>query len=353
MRTVAAFCVLSLFTCLSTATRAADLKVGDAAPGFDVGNWVQGEPIKSMEKGKVYVVEFWATWCGPCRATIPHLNELSKTHKDVTFIGVDIWEQDESKVAPFVKEMGDKMTYRVALDNKSKETEGAMSKTWMRAAGRNGIPSAFIVDKESKIAWMGHPASMDKSLAAIVDGTFDPKAEAAKAAAEEALQNDVREKVITPMRSGKTDEALAALEALMKANPEQRSNLLGMKAGILMQKKDLPAVYEIMDELAAAKEANPMMLNGMAWAILVEEPFAAKRDVDRAIKYAQTAVDATKGKDAQVLDTLARGHAMKGDFDKAVEVQQKAVDAASADLATKLSKTLESYKQKKVPGARE
>ena len=100
---------------------AATLKVGDPAPKLETGKWVQGEPVKEFQKGKAYIVEFWATWCPPCRKSIPHLNEIHNKYKDkgLIVIGQDCWEQDESRVAPFVKQMGDKMTYRVALDDKT------------------------------------------------------------------------------------------------------------------------------------------------------------------------------------------------------------------------------------------
>ena len=55
--------------------------------------------------------------------------------------------------------MADKMTYRVALDDKSQETNGAMAITWMAAAGQNGIPTAFLIDHKGEIAWIGHPMS--------------------------------------------------------------------------------------------------------------------------------------------------------------------------------------------------
>src|SRR6266478_1453472 len=86
------------------------LKVGDPAPKLQTGKWVQGEPVKEFQKGKAYLVEFWATWCGPCRVSIPHLNEIHNQYKDkgLVVIGQDCWERDDNLVEPFVKKMGDK-----------------------------------------------------------------------------------------------------------------------------------------------------------------------------------------------------------------------------------------------------
>jgi thiol-disulfide isomerase/thioredoxin len=138
------------------------LKVGDPAPKLQTGKWVQGDPVKDFAKGKAYIVEFWATWCPPCRASIPHLNETYNKFKDkgLVVIGQDCYEKDETLVAPFVKKMGDKMTYRVALDDKSSDSKGQMAKTWMEAAGRNGIPSAFLVNTKGVVAWIGHPMEL-------------------------------------------------------------------------------------------------------------------------------------------------------------------------------------------------
>ena len=107
------------------------LSVGDPAPKLAVKSFVKGETVSEFEPGKNYVVEFWSTWCGPCRASIPHLTELQKKHSGVTFIGVSVFEKDQSKVKPFVEEMGDKMAYRVAIDavdEKEKGDEEAMAR---------------------------------------------------------------------------------------------------------------------------------------------------------------------------------------------------------------------------------
>jgi thiol-disulfide isomerase/thioredoxin len=158
------------------------LKVGDPAPKLQTGKWVQGEPVKDFQKGKAYIVEFWATWCPPCRASIPHLNETYNKFKDkgLIVIGQDCSEQNDALVAPFVKNMGDKMTYRVALDDKATNKQGQMSKTWMEAAGRDGIPSAFLVDTKGVIAWIGHPMELkEQVIEEVLAGTFDVRKPAA------------------------------------------------------------------------------------------------------------------------------------------------------------------------------
>src|ERR1017187_4999394 len=150
---------------VAASTAEAKLTVGDPAPKLQVAKWVQGDPVKAFDTNHVYIVEFWATWCGPCRVSIPHLNELHEKFKDKGFIaiGQDVWDQDDG-VAAFVKKMGDQMTYRVALDDKSQETNGFMAVNWMQAADQRGIPSSFIINKQGRIAWIGHPMELTEQL---------------------------------------------------------------------------------------------------------------------------------------------------------------------------------------------
>src|ERR1051326_1417135 len=114
-----AMAVALLCLVLVKAATAGELAMGDPAPKITVAKFVKGEPVTKFDKGKLYVVEFWATWCGPCRTSIPHLTELQKKYKDVTFIGVSAFERGdgiENQVVKFVSDMGSKMEYRVALD---------------------------------------------------------------------------------------------------------------------------------------------------------------------------------------------------------------------------------------------
>ena len=115
---VRALAVLAGMLVAGAPAMAATLKIGDPAPPLQTGKWVQGEPVSSFDSNHVYLVEFWSGGSAQSRACIPHLDEIWQKYKDkdLIVIGQDVYEQDENGVGEFVKSMGDKMTYRVALD---------------------------------------------------------------------------------------------------------------------------------------------------------------------------------------------------------------------------------------------
>ena len=141
-----------------------ELKLGDVAPEVSVkmiNDKEYGKTFSLAEfKDKVIVLEFWATWCPPCRQTIPHLSKIQAKYKDnVVVIGVS--GEDRPVVEKFYKAQKD-MKYRVAVDDEDK-TAGI----YMTGFGVNGIPHAFII-KEGKIIWHGHPMEIDQALAKAV-----------------------------------------------------------------------------------------------------------------------------------------------------------------------------------------
>src|SRR5579863_3215856 len=186
----------------------ATLSVGDPAPKLQTGKFVQGDAVTDFAPGKAYIVEFWATWCGPCRASIPHLNKIYTKYKDkgLVVIGQDCWEEDDAKVAPFVKDMGDKMTYRVALDDKTKNEKGAMADTWMTAAGQGGIPTAFLVSTNGIIAWIGHPMELEEKQD-VIDQVLAGKYDIKKAAAD--YDKQVKEEADAEKEMAPVQEKLA------------------------------------------------------------------------------------------------------------------------------------------------
>lgn len=156
---------------LAAGVLAAPLAPGSKAPKIEVKEWVKGKPVPGFSADGVYVVEFWATWCGPCVESIPHITSLSKQFPQVTFSGISLYEENADKrVQKFVDKMGDKMDYNVAWGG---NREG-MAKTWLDAAKQDGIPTAFIVSKR-QIMWIGHPDNLEEPLKAVLAGSYDVK----------------------------------------------------------------------------------------------------------------------------------------------------------------------------------
>src|SRR5688572_3086030 len=199
--------LLSTAVALLSFARAADL--GDPAAELKIAKWVKGEPVAlSSDAKNIYVVEFWATWCPPCRTSIPHLTEIQKRFKDknVTIIGVT--DEKENVVKPFVDNLGSKMDYRVAID------QGATAAGYMKAYGVNGIPHAFIV-QDKKIIWHGHPmAGLDKTLEEVVSGKYDLAKAKAKMKAE-TLMDQFRE-AAAKGDDAKADKVAAEIQAAIK-----------------------------------------------------------------------------------------------------------------------------------------
>ncbi len=310
------------------------LGVADMAPAIVTAKWVKGQPVEKFEKGKVYVVEFWATWCGPCRESIPHLTELQKKFGDkVTFMGVSAFEDDQAKVAPFVKEMGDKMDYRVAMDKVPDDDQrgqhGAMAMSWMEAAGQNGIPTAFIVDRESKIAWIGHPMQMEQPLSQVVAGTWnrDQFAEQKnKQIQQQSAQDAVIRSLSNALRAKDYVTALKADEDFAAFQPQQAALI---RFRILDSKAD-PTEYKYANGLVTCDfkdDAN--MLNEMAWMVADPKSTLKKKDFGFAVKAAKRACEITKNNNNALLDTLAWAYYQSGQKSKAVEMEKKAVSLSN------------------------
>ncbi len=101
-----------------------------------------GKITLSEQKGKVVLVDFWATWCPPCRAAIPHLVRMYNAYKDqgLLVLGVSL-DQEKDKIPPFVKEYN--ITYPILFgDNQV-----------AKAYEVQGIPTLVIFDKKGKIAF--------------------------------------------------------------------------------------------------------------------------------------------------------------------------------------------------------
>ncbi len=322
------------------------LMVGDKAPELTIEKWVKGDSVAQFEKGKVYVVEFWATWCGPCIASMPHLSELQKKYRDkgLTIIGVTSADPRNTleKVEAMVKDKGDTMGYTVAWDTERKTNEA-----FMRAAGRNGIPCSFLVNGDGKIAYIGHPMGLDQTLDEVVKGTHDLKAAADKyalAARAEGIQNEF----LKAFGTKDWPAAEAAYEKLAKADAKRADAMAGSYFHVLLigQKNYAKASEFGNRAVEGSAKDNAMALNTLAWTIVDPDLKVEKKDLDLALKAATRSNELSQGKSPEVLDTLARVYFCRGEVSKAIELQTKAVELAKGELKDELAKVLKEYKDK-------
>ncbi len=346
-------CLVYGTVCVAAAAHGQTLKLGDTAPSIAVDEWIKGGDITSLERGKVYVIEFWATWCAPCITSIPHLSELQKKYadQDVHIIGTTKFDPNNTKqgVISFVEDQGDKMAYNVAWDG-----DGSIYRSYMENAQQAGIPTAFVVDRDGKLAWLGHPMAMDRPLAMIAGGKWDiekyQKGSAIHDRAQQSFQNgdfdatiDAADelladypklfggdaqylKVMIDRYKGEGERVIDGLDVLINDYPDYLGdNGPFFKFSSMIEYGMSERAMKLGRELVDGRfKDDPDRLAQMAWAIATTEVDGL--DLNLALRAGTRANELRKGEHADTLDTLARVHFQRGDVDKAIELQARAVE---------------------------
>lgn len=339
-----------------------DLTVGSRAPKLSIANWAKGSAVTSFDDGMVYVVEFWATWCPPCRDSMPHLSKLQKKHDGkVTIIGVT--SEESAPVERFLQVQTapgatwDKVIeYRLAVDSTQ-----ATSTDYMAAAQQSFIPTAFIVGKDGLIEWIGSPMGLDEPLEQIVAGDFDR--DASKLAFETRTMSQQADRAIEEAQGNQEwEKAIQICELLIEVNPQDRKAQVQLASCLVLSGKEdkglelltklaeespddinlnlnrvrLLQSLDRKDEAAAAIEArseDSEFQDALAWNIAVGR-FPGSLDI--ALKAATRAKDLTKEKDPSILDTLARVYAEQKNFEQAVHWQRKAAELDAKNFSSQL-----------------
>lgn len=318
------------------------LKVGDAAPKIYAAKWLKGKPVNTFKKGHVYAIEFWATWCGPCRAAMPHLTELAHKYKnDVTIVGFNVQEliaaDDKmgdyfTKVENFVNNLGDGMDYPVAVDDR----EGNMWNNWMKAAGLGGIPSTFVIDQKGKIAWIGHPSNLDDVLKLVVEKKYTPEAFV-------ALRKIKGQKIAAftaeweKVKSTKDYNKIIALADDMMVNvPGNKSNYIVAKYEAF-KAVDAAKAEQYIQFIAKENANDPLLLQSISKAI---SETGTPLEIEVAVAIMELAITRCAPDDPYAYSNLAAIYFKNNNIEKAVATQEKVVTILADTTLVKQKQTV-------------
>jgi thiol-disulfide isomerase/thioredoxin len=367
--------VLALESEPKQAEEAELLSIGSAAPELDVEHWVQNgngffKPVTKFEPGKVYVVEFWATWCGPCISSMPHLAELQNKLRGENVQIVSISDETLEEVTEFLKRKttnaaGEETTfaeitapYCLTTDPDRSAHEG-----YMAAAKQSGIPTAFIVGKDGKVEWIGHPMEMDEPLNQVIADSWNRNEFAELFVAKQSFTQTVQ-RLSQLAQRGRFPEAIEMIdgELAKKLPPEIAAQLSNFRLQIKMMGGmiDEDVVASFNERLKSA-QGDAVGVARIAYSLLQAGQNPAAKEQPGLKSLMVSAIESLSKEvetaDAEiqplVLDTIAHLYESTGDLDAAIKAQEAGIERANPATKERLSAYLEQLKTAKESAAAE
>ncbi|RVG33205.1 TlpA family protein disulfide reductase [Sinorhizobium meliloti] len=357
------------------------LSVESQAPALKVRDWVRGEPLANFQPGKLYILEFCGTWCGPCVGAMLNLIELQETYKDsgVEVVAVAAHERaassDEArgKLEAWLAKFPE-LNFPVAFDD-----TGAMDTLWMKPSFSIGIPRVFVIDRDGYIAFIGHPDKLHDVLPQLLDGTWRTSAQAKATESERiaedepkarkhALNKPIRDKFCAACEIGDWKTALAAVEEGIALDPNdhqwRESHVYLLHHGMRDMETCLAVLWQFVREAIDRGDEN-WLVTAMIQVIDPEigcqslpsaERFAMGKELSKhilALDLAQCNLPASL-----LYPEVARYYYAIGNKDRAVELIETALKSLDGpdpdmhglkeDLQPDLLQTLANYKGEEV-----
>lgn len=322
---------------------------GKRAPDLDRVRWIHGEPVAKFETGRVYVLEFWSTWCGACVEPIDHLNELARRHEsDVTFVAVHIWQRESApKPAEFLagRRTAAKPVWEFSV---AEDVDSAIAKTWMDATENGGLPTAMIVDRKSNLAWFGHSKDLDEPLRTIVKRTFDVRRGVAEMNRKIAVGRKASESG-QAIEKGNYEQGMTLMLEAFHMDPETVAEWVPSTYGHLLHASQSPttAATFVRTVLDTEEGRNANLMVGFARMILNFRS-SGMCDLNLALELAEKANVMTNSNNPNILSTLATIRAEHNDVVGAIKAIELAMrNVTDDDERDALAKTLEELRMRR------
>ena len=135
-----------------------NIKVGEKAPAIIITDWIANIPKDKKLTNKNIVLEFWATWCGPCIAAVPHMDSLQEKFKKSGIYFISITDEPKQKVENLLKRIP---FTSIVVSDQSKNTQVQFGD------GKEGIPSiplTVLINKKGIVSWIGYPLLLTESI---------------------------------------------------------------------------------------------------------------------------------------------------------------------------------------------
>lgn len=284
--------------------------IGSPAIPITAQSWLNGSPANpSASDGRtVYVIDFWATTCMPCRRSLPLFADIHTTLSTQSVVVIGVTTDSESALVAFLKKHP--ISYRLAVD-----TNAATALAYL--GPEFTIPHAVIIDTNGLIAWTGNPLDgLEDALAAVIQGEPVPAPTAAKA--DEQQMAEIQQLVL----EGDLDAAIEKVDALIAGEPHE-PDYYQIKLGLLAQADRTSEFKGVYASMLDAFQDSAENLNMLAWIAATSPPEAC--DLDAAWKAITKASLLTQGLNSSVLDTLARVYYSAGFLEKALATEKEAL----------------------------
>ncbi len=151
------FILLTIIINLTTFGQS-NIKISEKAPPISVSDWIANIPKDKILTNKFIVLEFWATWCGPCIAAVPHMDSLQSKFKEPNIYFISITDESKEKVERILKRIP---FNSIVVSDQSKQTQVLFGDG---KKGLEAFPLTVLIDKKGIVCWIGDPQELTESI---------------------------------------------------------------------------------------------------------------------------------------------------------------------------------------------